>query len=238
MNGHMQLRVAFISPDSHAKRTIAVVNEDRSIKIKKSRLPAACLTFGIAFDAADNVVIQYLGDGIGLAFQLGAIPVGQTSSAGAGVSAARTAGCKRHRGEVTCWQPDRGYGFICDTATGESFWFSPERLVYSDSAENLAVGTKVAFVAVGAAKGRKSRQAGAILVVGERADGLLVSQPTGRPHGWVRVEGEQGNRQLVYVPRRELSGCKVGDILTFTVAANDKGSFASRVERLAEDEAA
>jgi len=77
-----------------------------------------------------------------------------------------------------------------------------------------------------------------ILVMGEQADGPLVAQPTNKPYGWIRVEDEQGNRHLVYVPQRELSGRKVGDILGFTVSANDKGAFACHVEPITEDEAA
>ncbi len=145
---------------------------------------------------------------------------------------------ERHRGEVTCWRPDKGFGFICDASSGESFWFAPKRLVYTDNAESLAPGAEVAFVAVGMAEGRKCRQAGAILVVGEQADGPLVSLPIGRPYGWIRVEDEQGNRHLVYVPQRELSGYKVGDILGFTVGANDRGSYAGQVEPIVGDQAA
>ena len=102
------------------------------------------------------------------------------------LSPAATAGFERHCGEVTCWQPDKGkgYGFIRATLRGESFWFSPKRLVYPDSADTLAVGDKLAFAVVGAAEGRRSREAGAILVVGEQADGPLVSQPAGRTYGW------------------------------------------------------
>ncbi len=170
--------------------------------------------------------------------RLSVVPAGQIHPAGAPVSAAGTAGQERHCGEVTCWQPDRGFGFVRDTGTGESFWFAPKRFVYPDSVDNLSLGAELAFVAVGTAEGKKSRQAGAILVVGEQADGPLVSQPAGKPYGWVRVEDEQGNRQLVYVPQRELSGRKVGDILGFTVSTNDKGAFASRVEPIVEDEAA
>ena len=170
--------------------------------------------------------------------RLSVVPAGQIHPVGPPLNAAGTTGQERHRGEVTCWQAERGFGFVRDTATSESFWFSPKRFVYSDSMDNLSIGDELAFVAVGTAEGKKSRQAGAILVVGEQADGPLVSQPAGKPYGWVRVEDDQGYRQLVYVPQRELSGCKVGDILGFTVSANDKGSFASRVEPVAEDEAA
>jgi class 3 adenylate cyclase len=170
--------------------------------------------------------------------RLSVAPVSQIHSAAAPRNAAGTAGCERHRGEVTCWQPDRGFGFVRDTSTGESFWFSPRRFVYPDSVDNLSVGAELVFVAVAAAEGKKSRQAGAILVVGEQADGPLVSLPTDKPYGWLRVEDDQGNRQLVYVPQRELTGYKIGDILGFTVGANDKGAFASRVEHISDDEAA
>ena len=173
--------------------------------------------------------------------RLSAVPASQTPSATAPPQrTVVTAGFERHCGEVTCWRPDKGkgYGFVRDTATGESFWFSPQRLVYEDSAEKLAVGDTLAFVALGAAEGKKSREAGAILVVGEQVDGPLVSQPAGKTYGWVRVEDDQGHRQLVYVPERELSGCKVGDILGFIVGASDRGAFAKCVEPVFEDEAA
>jgi class 3 adenylate cyclase/cold shock CspA family protein len=162
---------------------------------------------------------------------------GRTPAADAASSSApRTV--ERHSGEVTCWRPDKGFGFIRDTHSGESFWFCPRRLVYPDSAENLALGMDVAFVAVGTADGKRSREAGAILVVGEQADGPLVSLPADRPYGWVRVEDDEGNHHLVYVPVREMSGCKVGDILGFMVGATDKGAFAEQVEPIVGDEAA
>ena len=170
--------------------------------------------------------------------RLSVTSVGQIHPVGPPLNAAGVAGQERHRGEVTCWQPERGFGFVRNTATGESFWFSPKRFVYSDTADKLSLGDELVFVAVGAAESKKSRQAGAILVVGEQADGPLVSQPAGKPYGWVRVEDDQGNRQLVYVPQRELSGRKVGDILGFTVSANDKGALASHVEPITDDEAA
>lgn len=145
---------------------------------------------------------------------------------------------ERHTGEITCWRPEKGFGFIRDKLTGESFWFSPKRLVYPDSADNLELSTSVAFVAVGTADGNRSRQAGAILVIGEQADGPLVSIPAGKSYGWIRVEDEQSNRHLVYVPQRELSGCKIRDILGFTVAANDRGAYAMQTEPIADDAAA
>ena len=248
MNEHMQLGVAFASPGSRIDQMIMTVNVNRSIKMRESWPQAALLpttgrhyddATGIALRAADSSIIQYFGGGITLILRLNATPPGRSSSAGTAVSPASMARYKRRCGEVTRWQSDRGHGFIRDSVTGESFWFSPTQFVYSDSTENLAIGTKLAFAAVGTTKGKKSRRAAGILVVGEKADGRLIRRvQVGKRHGWVRVEGEQGNYHLVYVPWRELTGCKVGDILTFTVAANDKGAFASRVERLAEDVAA
>jgi hypothetical protein len=247
MDGHIQLRVAFTSTDSHKERAVVVMDVNQSIRIEESLPLAARMSategyFGkitdITVDAASNAIVQYPGAGILLAVRLGAIPQIQANQARASGGAVAATGCRRRCGEVACWKPDKRSGFIRDAVTGESFWFSARQLVYSDSAESLAVGTRLAFVTAGTAKGKKCRQAGAILVVGEQADGLLVSHPVGRRHGWVRVEGEQGGHQMVYVPQRELSGCKVGDILTFVVAMNDRGAFASRVERLAADKAA
>jgi hypothetical protein len=111
--------------------------------------------------------------------RLSAASVGQIHPAGPPLSAAGTAGQERHCGAVTCWKPDRRFGFVRDTGTGESFWFSPKRFVYPDSVDNLSVGAELAFVAVGTAEGKKSRQAGAILLAREQADGPLVSQPAG-----------------------------------------------------------
>lgn len=143
---------------------------------------------------------------------------------------------ERHHGAVTNWNPDKGYGFIRDPRTGEDFHFTLKLLAYSDDADKLAPHKEVAFVALEAKGDGKRRQAAGVLVVGEPADGPLVALPAGKPHGWVRVEDELGNRHLVYVPIRELVGRKVGDILSFTVNANERGAFAERVE-LVEDDA-
>jgi len=167
------------------------------------------------------------------------VPTARTQAAAtAATNTPRTGGNERHRGQVTCWRPDRGFGFVRDTLTGEDFWFCPKRFVFEDSADNVAVGADVAFVAVGAAEGGKSRQAGAILVVGEQADGPLVSLRPDKSCGWIRVDDEQGNRHLVYVPQRELAGRRVGDILGFTAAANTKGAYAEQVEPIVDDQAA
>jgi class 3 adenylate cyclase/cold shock CspA family protein len=145
---------------------------------------------------------------------------------------------ERHRGEITNWRADRGFGFVRDPATGEDFHFSSRLLVYPDDTEKLAPGREVTFAAVGALEGDKKRQAGALLVVGEPADGRLVNLQEDRPYGWIRVEDDLGHHNLVYVARSELTGRKVGDLLGFTVGATDKGAFARQVESLEDAEAA
>ncbi len=139
---------------------------------------------------------------------------------------------------MTSWWPEQGFGFARDPLTGEDFHFTRKLLVYPDDAEKLAPGKEVAFVAVGTADGRRRRQAGALLVVGEPADGPLVALPADRPYGWIRVEDEPGHSHLVFVPIRELTGRKVGDVLGFTVSVNDKGALAQQVELVEDDKAA
>ncbi len=145
---------------------------------------------------------------------------------------------ERHRGAVTNWRPEQGFGFVRDPLTGEDFFFTRKHLVYPDDAEKLAPGKEVAFVAIGTADSGRRRQAGALLVAGEPADGPLVALPADRPYGWIKVEDEPGHSHLVFVPIRELTGRKVGDILGFTVNANDKGAFAQQVELVEDDKAA
>lgn len=145
-------------------------------------------------------------------------------------------GMERHRGDITTWRPDRDFGFVRDPISGEDFHFTRRHLVYSDDVAKLSPGREVAFVAVGSLDGSKRRQAGAVLVSGEPADGPLVSQPVGKPYGWVRVEDDHGNRHLVYVPAAELQGHRVGEILGFTVEVNDRGAYARAIEQVQDDE--
>lgn len=146
-------------------------------------------------------------------------------------------GIERCHGKVTCWRADKKFGFVKDAA-GTSFHFTTKALVYEDSISMLAVGLEVSFVHGPAPKTGNTPEAGAILVNGEEADGPLVSLPEGRPYGWIRVEDELGNRQLVYVPKREIVGRTVGDLLGFTVMVNDHGATATKVELIEQDEAA
>jgi class 3 adenylate cyclase/cold shock CspA family protein len=153
----------------------------------------------------------------------------------------RTAGkpagkTERHRGVVSHWDPDKGFGFIHDSQSGEDFHFNPKLLAYPDDAEKLTPNKEVAFIAIDAQNINKRRQAAAILLVGEPADGLLFTPPADtRPYGWIRVEDELGHRHPVYAPLKELTGRKAGDILDFTVRANEKGSYAEGVELVEDD---
>jgi hypothetical protein len=122
--------------------------------------------------------------------------------------------------------------------TSEDFHFSSKFLVYPDDAPKLAPGQAVTFIASGVAEGGRRRSARAVLVVGEPADGRLVSLPVGRPYGWIKVEDDGGDRHLVYAPVTELAGYKIGDALSFIVGGNDRGACAQNVELLDADQAA
>jgi class 3 adenylate cyclase/cold shock CspA family protein len=144
---------------------------------------------------------------------------------------------ERHRGEVTFWNADQEYGFVREPLTGEEFYLSSRLMVYRDDIGKLTKGRQVAFVAVGVAEGKRLRQAGATLLVDEPAEGPLVSLPPNKSYGWIRIEDVPGNRHLVYVPASELNGYTLGDSLSFTVRASDKGAIAGELEKI-EDEAA
>lgn len=144
---------------------------------------------------------------------------------------------ERHRGEITFWRPDKEFGFARDPISGEDFHVSARLFVYRDDVRKMTVGREIAFVALGANDGDKQRrQAGAVLLVGEPADGPLVSLPAQKTYGWVRVEDAPGNRHLIFVAPEEVSGHKVGDILGFTVGASDHGACALQVEAVTDDD--
>jgi hypothetical protein len=85
----------------------------------------------------------------------------------------------------------------------------------------------------------RERRADAVLVVGECYEGALVSLPPGQSYGWLRLLDPLGNSHLVYWRVNNNSeGYKVGDILRFRVAANDKGAYAEDASRAEKDEAA
>ena len=146
---------------------------------------------------------------------------------------------ERRRGEVRFWIDDT-YCLIGDLDTGEDFYFSRNMLIYPQAIEKARkTGAKVAFTAHGAPDGNKKRRAAAVLVVGGYYKGALVSLPPGQPHGWLRLQDPLGHPHLVYLQvNSNAEGYKIGDTLSFRVAASDKGAYAEDVTRAEKDEAA
>jgi class 3 adenylate cyclase len=145
---------------------------------------------------------------------------------------------ERHAGEVTCWKPESNFGFVRDTRTGEDFYFRAAHMVYpEDAAGSLKVGARTVFVASGRPDSNRKRWAVGLLVVGEYAEGTL-KLPEGKAHGWLRVQDELGNAHHVFTPRTPVGKYAPGTLLSFKVAANEKGGFAEEIEIPEEDEAA
>jgi class 3 adenylate cyclase/cold shock CspA family protein len=149
-----------------------------------------------------------------------------------------TGKAERHHGAVTYWNADKGFGFVRDPRAGEEFHFTVRLLAYPEDAEKLTENKEVAFVAIDAQPGRKNRQATAVLLLGEPAEGPLVALRPDKSCGWILVEDKLRHGHPVYAPISELQGRKVGDLLGFTVKANDKGSYADQIELAEDDQAA
>jgi class 3 adenylate cyclase/cold shock CspA family protein len=145
---------------------------------------------------------------------------------------------ERHRGTITVWRPDREFGFVRDEVTDEDFHFSPRALIYPDDTDKLAPGKEVVFVATGTGEGGRHRSAAGLLLVGEPAEGRLAILPQGRPYGWIRVDGDNGDRHLIYAAIEDLTGYQPGDALSFTVGGTDRGGCAREIERIEEQKAA
>jgi hypothetical protein len=145
---------------------------------------------------------------------------------------------ERHSGEVTCWKPDAGFGFVRDSRSGEDFYFRADHLVYpEDAGESLRVGSRIVFVATGRVDGERTRHAVGILLVDDYAEGTL-KLPEGKAHGWLRVQDRLGNRHHVFTPRAAVQRFAPGTLLSFKVAANEKGGLAEEIEEPAEEDAA
>jgi class 3 adenylate cyclase len=145
---------------------------------------------------------------------------------------------ERHAGEVTCWKPEANFGFVRDTRTGEDFYFRASHMVYpEDVSEALTIGTRAVFVATGRTDGSRKRWAVGILVVGDYAEGTL-KLPEGKAHGWLRVQDELGNPHHIFTPRATVQQFAPGTLLSFKVAANEKGGLAEEIEPPGEETAA
>ncbi|MDX3313357.1 adenylate/guanylate cyclase domain-containing protein [Streptomyces sp. NPDC054884] len=145
---------------------------------------------------------------------------------------------ERHSGEVTCWKPDANFGFVRDSRSGEDFYFRAGHLVYpEDAGESLRVGSRIVFVATGRVDGERTRHAVGILLVDDYAEGTL-KLPEGKAHGWLRVQDRLGNSHHVFTPRSAVQRFAPGTLLSFKVAANEKGGLAEEIEEPVEEDAA
>lgn len=145
---------------------------------------------------------------------------------------------ERHSGEVTCWKPDANFGFVRDSRSGEDFYFRAGHLVYpEDAGESLRVGSRIVFVATGRVDGERNRHAVGILLVDDYAEGAL-KLPEGKAHGWLRVQDRLGNSHHVFTPRSAVQRFAPGTLLSFKVAANEKGGLAEEIEEPVEEDAA
>jgi class 3 adenylate cyclase/cold shock CspA family protein len=132
-------------------------------------------------------------------------------------------------GSVKSWNEEKGFGFVTSTA-GEDFFFSRLFMVYPEDIETIRPGKKVAFVAVAPIAEGKSRRAGALLVVDEYADGVLVSLPGTRSYSWIEVHDKAGNVQPIFVSDTQLTGdYHKGQLLSFKVESGPRGVQAADV---------
>jgi class 3 adenylate cyclase len=153
------------------------------------------------------------------------------------VSSSQSQRAERHQGEIKCWFPDKKFGFIEDPKTGEEFHFTRNAVVYPEDLEDDISDAQVAFVALDAPAVGKKRRAAGILVVGEDAEGVLVSLPAGRSYGWIRLQDPFGNVHLVYAPMPANASYRLGEALGFRVAINDRGVYAADIARVDQEAA-
>ena len=102
----------------------------------------------------------------------------QDAAAQPNATATPTSGFDRVLGTLKMWIAERNFGFIAGAAD-EDFFVAPNLFVYPDDVPVLKPGAQLAFVPVAASGAGKSRRAGAVLVVGEEAEGVVVSIPRG-----------------------------------------------------------
>jgi class 3 adenylate cyclase len=152
-----------------------------------------------------------------------------------GVTSIRNAREEQRRGEVVRWVEDRGFGFVADALTGEEFYLARTALVYPEDLSGAEmIGTHLAFVAGGTATDGRLRRALAALVIGEYAEATLLNLPPEKPYGWLVLQDALGNRHRIYLRLPMGATYRVGDRLSFKVAANDRGTSADDVKRASE----
>lgn len=144
---------------------------------------------------------------------------------------------QRSSGEVKVWKPDSGFGFIRRDVDGEEFFFNRRLLAFSEDAEDIKVGDRVAFLTLAPAREGTARRAAVILFDDERADGVIHAMPNEtHPYGWVVVTDSRGTRHFVYVPQDALPAhLKHGAGVQFTVRVGSRGAAAESIEPIASD---
>lgn len=133
-------------------------------------------------------------------------------------------------GKMKFFSQEKNFGFIT-TASGEEFFFARSLLVYPDDAGDLKAGDEVAFMALQPISSGKSRRAGAVLVVDDYANAVLVVAPNDqRRHGWLEIKDDEDHRWLLYMPAptEEMSFSK-GQELDFKVVIGPRGPEATEV---------
>ncbi|MEU2106369.1 cold shock domain-containing protein [Nocardia sp. NPDC019255] len=152
------------------------------------------------------------------------------------VSATATATTEQRNGKVKVWYPDRGYGFITDPA-GEDFHVSARAVFYEDDCHHLSVtGAEVVFLTAPPVTEGKSRRAVNVLVIGQRADGVIRLIHPEKPFGFIDVTDERSLRMSFhfFVSDQIRGQFKVGDEVSFEVATGTKGARAVNIDRIAD----
>lgn len=151
------------------------------------------------------------------------------NAAGAGRPAA-VGRIERGLAAVQMWDPAKRFGFAKDSTTGEEFYFHVSNLVYAEDAVDLASGVHIAYTPAPATREGGKRSAAAILIVENDAEGVVVSLPEGKNHGWIRVTDRSGNSQMVYFNAIEHPTITRGMTVTFVVGARSGKAYAKEVE--------
>lgn len=137
---------------------------------------------------------------------------------------------ERKAGALKMWDKDRQFGFAIDDETGEEFHFVARHVVYQEDCSQLTPGTRLAWVA-GPPSSRR-REAVAILVVDQDAEGFIIATPGTKPHGWVKVCDMAGNAHLVFVPGSQFTpDLQRGTVVHFRVRGGSRGIHATELQQ-------
>lgn len=154
-------------------------------------------------------------------------PVYPTPAAPPAVAELRAVGDTRPEkltGKVKFFSVEKNFGFIT-SAGGEEFFFARSLLSYPEDAGDLKADDQVAFMALPPLKNGRNRRAGAVLVIDDYAEAVLVVAPNDqRRHGWLEIKDDEDHRWLLYMPASAggMSFSK-GQELEFKVVIGSRG---------------